>query len=162
MQLTDLRTLYLAELQEAQAFEVQIAEALPALADKATDARLRHTIDDDISETRDHADELARMLEAHGVETGTHTDQAMQAILSEAEKWAGTIDDPAVRDAALIASAQRVQHYEIAVYGALAAWAERLRLDDAQTLQAIAEEEKTADIRLTRLAERHVNTQAAA
>jgi ferritin-like metal-binding protein YciE len=72
------------------------------------------------------------------------------------------VQDPDLRDAGLIASAQRIEHYEIAVYGTLATWAKQLGLDeDLQTLHAILQEEKRTDERLTELAERVVNLEAA-
>jgi len=162
MQPTDLRQLYLAELQEAQSFEEQIAETFSRLAEKASDAKLRQTFDDDISESKGHAFELSQILAAHGMDPRADDDRAMHGILAEADRWAGRIGEATVRDAALIASAQRVQHYEIAVYGSLASWAQRLGFEEVEALQSIAEEEKAADIRLTRLAERQVNRQAAA
>jgi ferritin-like metal-binding protein YciE len=86
----------------------------------------------------------------------------MQAMLQEAEKWASMVQDRDLRDAGLIASAQRVEHYEIAVYGSLATWAKQLGLDeDVQALLAILEEEKRTDERLSRLAKRMINPDAA-
>ena len=86
----------------------------------------------------------------------------MQAMLQEAEKWANMVQDRDLRDAGLIASAQRVEHYEIAVYGSLATWAKQLGLeDDLQALLAILEEEKSTDERLSRLAKRMINPDAA-
>lgn len=84
----------------------------------------------------------------------------MQSLLQEAEKWAGMVKDPNLRDAGLIASAQRVEHYEIAVYGSLATWAKQLGWE--QDLQALLglEEEKQADEKLSALAKRVVNPDA--
>ena len=83
--------------------------------------------------------------------------------LQEAEKWANMVQDRDLRDAGLIASAQRVEHYEIAVYGSLATWAKQLGLeDDLQALLAILEEEKRTDERLSMLAKRMINPDAAA
>jgi ferritin-like metal-binding protein YciE len=87
----------------------------------------------------------------------------MQAMLQEAEKWANMVQDRDLRDAGLIASAQRVEHYEIAVYGSLATWAKQLGLEeDLQVLLAILEEEKRTDERLSMLAKRMINPDAAA
>jgi ferritin-like metal-binding protein YciE len=86
----------------------------------------------------------------------------MQAIVREADRWARMVSDPDCRDAGLIASAQRVEHYEIAVYGTLATWAKQLGLEeDQRTLHAILEEEKRTDEKLTDLAKRVINPEAA-
>jgi ferritin-like metal-binding protein YciE len=86
----------------------------------------------------------------------------MQAMIRDAEKWANTIRNPHLRDAALIASAQRIEHYEMAVYGTLSTWAKQLGLqEDLRTLHAILEQEKQADEKLTSLAKEAVNPSAA-
>ena len=97
------------------------------------------------------------------IPASTHVDQAMQAMLREAEKWATMVQDRDLRDAGIIASAQRVEHYEIAVYGSLATWAKQLGLDeDLPALLDILEEEKRTDESLSTLAKRVVNPDAAA
>ncbi len=97
------------------------------------------------------------------VDTSGHTDQSMQAMIHEADKWAGMVKDPALRDAGMIASAQRIEHYEIAVYGTLATWAKQLGLDDdLKMLHGILQQEKHADDALTSLARSSVNPQAKA
>ena len=86
----------------------------------------------------------------------------MRAIIREADRWAGMVSDPDCRDAGIIASAQRVEHYEIAVYGTLATWAQQLGLtEDHRVLRTILAEEKRTDAALTRLAEGGVNREAA-
>jgi ferritin-like metal-binding protein YciE len=106
---------------------------------------------------------LDDVLHRRGAEPREHVDQAMQAIIQEAEKWAKMVQDRDVRDAGLIASAQRVEHYETAVYGSLATWAKQLGLDeDLQALLGNLEDEKRTDERLTALAKRVVNPDAAA
>ena len=162
MKITKFRDLYLTELQEARSLEEQLVQAMPKLAEAASDVALEDAFNEDASEVRAQVERLTALLDAHDVEPREHKDQSMQTILAEAEKWAGMIGDPAVRDAALIASAQRVQHYEIAVYGSLAAWAKQLGLDDLDTLLSILEEEKAADAKLTELAKRSVNREATA
>lgn len=90
-----------------------------------------------------------------------HEDQSMRGLVAEGKKWALMLDDPALRDAALIASAQRIEHYEIAVYGTLACWAKQLELqDDLDTLLVILEQEKAADDALTECAKLEVNPKA--
>ena len=86
----------------------------------------------------------------------------MVRLVSEAEKWAEMIKDRDQRDAGIIASAQRVEHYEMAVYGTLSAWAKQLGFgEDEEDLRAILAQERAADDKLTRLAEREINPSAA-
>jgi len=160
MDIANLRDLYLAELQEARSFEGQIANAIVGLAGKASDPRLKETLEADRPESLRHGEHVTALLDKHGVDPRAHTDQTMKAILSEAEDWAGSISDADTRDAALIASLQRVQHYEIAAYGSLAAWAREQGLEDAETLHEILEEEKAADAKLSELAKTKVNAEA--
>ncbi len=116
-----------------------------------------------LEETRSQRERLDEVLRRHGAEPREHVDQSMQAIVREAEKWARMVQDPDLRDAGLIASAQRVEHYEIAVYGTLATWAKHLGLDeDERVLQAILDEEKRTGEKLTGLAKQVVNPDAAA
>jgi ferritin-like metal-binding protein YciE len=162
MAVDTLKDLYLAELQEARSFEAQVAKAAGELAGRASDPRLRQMLEGEGPDAARHGERLGALLEGHGAQPGAHTDQTMQAILSAARDWADGITDPAVRDAALLASLQRVQHYEIAALGALAAWARQEGLTaDVETLQEILDEEKAADARLTALAEDRVNAEAA-
>lgn len=162
MALTTLKDLYLAELQEARSFEGQIAKAVGPLAEAAQNRQLKTILEDERPEAVHHGERVTALLERHDADPRAHDDQAMRAILDEAVKWAGEIDDPAVRDAAIIASVQRVQHYEIAAYGALIAWARQQRLDeDLETLSAILEAEKSADAKLTAIAREAVNAEAA-
>lgn len=160
MHTRDLRGLYINELQEARSFERQIASAFGELEERATDPDLRRVLTEEGPEARGHAEALAELLRGHGEEADAHHDAALEAMLDEAHAWSGAIEDPAVRDAALIASAQRVQHSEIAVFGSPAAWAGRLGLPDRERLEAILEAGKRADAKLTELALRRVNAQA--
>jgi ferritin-like metal-binding protein YciE len=163
MNVTSLRDLYIAELQETRSVEGQLIEALPRMADVAGHPELKQGIQTHLEETRAHQSRVEEILRRHNAEPREHVDQAMQAMLQEAEKWATMVQDRDLRDAGIIASAQRVEHYEIAVYGSLATWAKQLSLDeDLQTLLAILEEEKRTDERLSALAKRMVNPDAAA
>jgi ferritin-like metal-binding protein YciE len=161
MDVADFRELYKTELQEACSLEAQLVQALPKMIEAAHDPNLKHAIQMHLEETRVHQQRVEEVLRRHGAEPREHTDQSMQAMISEAEKWTGMLRDPALRDAGLIASAQRVEHYEIAVYGTLATWAKQLgHEDDLQTLHAILEQEKHADDKLTSLAKSTINPHA--
>jgi ferritin-like metal-binding protein YciE len=162
MNVDTFHEMYLAELQELRSVEAQLVSALPRMADMASHPELKQAIQVHFDETRSQQSRLDELLRRHGAEPREHVDQAMQAMLKEAEKWAGMVQDRDLRDAGLIASAQRVEHYEIAVYGSLATWAKQLGLDeDLQALLAILEEEKRTDEKLSTLAKRVVNPDAA-
>jgi ferritin-like metal-binding protein YciE len=162
MNIDSFRNIYLSELQELHSVEAQLVEALPRMADRASHQELKHAIQAHYDETRSQQSRLDEILRRHKVDPREHVDQAMQAMLKETEKWAGMVQDQDLRDAGLIASAQRVEHYEIAVYGSLATWAKQLGLEeDLQTLHAILEEEKRTDDKLSTLARRVVNPDAA-
>jgi ferritin-like metal-binding protein YciE len=108
-------------------------------------------------------DRVRSILQKHGADGETHTDQAIQALIAEAEKMAKIVQGDDLRDAALIASAQKLEHYEIAAYGSAAALAGQLDLrDDQAQLHAILDEERRADKLLTELAKSEVNHDAAA
>jgi ferritin-like metal-binding protein YciE len=162
MTINSLRDLYIAELQEIRSVEGQLVEALPRMADVAGHPELKQGIQTHLEETRAQQSHVEEILRRHNAEPREHVDQAMQAMLQETEKWANMVQDRDLRDAGLIASAQRVEHYEIAVYGSLATWAKQLGLkDDLQALLAILEEEKRTDERLSALAKRMINPDAA-
>ena len=162
MNVDSFREMYVAELQELRSVEAQLTEALPKMAEAANHPELKQAIQSHLQETRSQRDRLDEVLRRHGAEPREHVDQAMQAMLQEAEKWASMVQDRDLRDAGIIASAQRIEHYEIAVYGSLATWAKQLGLDeDVQALLAILGEEKRTDERLSRLAKRMINPDAA-
>jgi len=160
MDISDFRDLYLKELQEARSVENQLVEALPRMKQTARDPDLKQAIDDHLGETRAQLERIETILDRYGADPSEHEDQSMKRLIDEGEKWAGMLDG-ALRDAALIASAQRIEHYEIAVYGTLASWAKQLGEDeDLDALLATLDEEKGADEGLTELAKREVNPSA--
>jgi ferritin-like metal-binding protein YciE len=157
----NLEQIYISELQEQRSAEEQLTQALPKMAEMARDTALSDAFEHHLGETRAQLGRLDGILEKHRAEPREHRDRSMQTLIAEAEKWAKMIDDPEARDAALIASAQRVEHYEIAVYGTLATWAKQLGFDDdTATLLSILEEEKGADEKLTDLAKQKINAEA--
>lgn len=162
MQIDHFQDLYLTELQELRSAEALMAEALDGLADCASNTALSEAIRMHREETLAHRDQIGSLLEAHGAREDAHTDGSMRAILSESGKWARTVDDRALRDAGLIASLQRMKHYEIAVSGTLASWARKLgHKADAQVLDHILDQDKATDARLSQFAEEVVNPAAA-
>jgi ferritin-like metal-binding protein YciE len=163
MKVDDFRQMYFAELQELHSVEDQLVQALPKMAQMAEHPQLKQAIQSHLEETKSQRDRLDALLRRHGSGSRQHQDGSMQAIVREAERWAKMVSDPDCRDAGLIASAQRVEHYEIAVYGTLATWAKQLGFnEDQKVLHAILDEEKHADEKLTGLAKQAINREAAA
>jgi ferritin-like metal-binding protein YciE len=161
MDVNDFRQMYVTELQELRSVEDQLVQALPKMIGLVQNAQLKQAIQVHLDETKSQRDRLDGILARHGARAREHQDGSMQAIVREAERWAKMVSDADCRDAGVLASAQRVEHYEIAVYGTLATWAKQLGLDeDQQTLHAILEEEKRADEKMTGLAKRVVNPEA--
>jgi ferritin-like metal-binding protein YciE len=145
--------------------EQQIVRALPTMIEKATNRQLRSAFEDHLAETQNHVRRVEQVFEMYGVERKTVKCPAIDGIIKEADEVASEVevDDKQVLDAALIAAAQAVEHYEIAGYGTLIAWAEELgRSDCASLLNENLEEEKAADQKLTEIAESEVNLQASA
>ena len=161
----DIKTmddLFVHMLRDMYYAENQIVKALPDMIQKATDPALRQGFETHLGETKNHVKRLEQVFKMHGVEAKGLDCPAIDGIIEEANEVAGEIDDKNVLDAALIAAAQAVEHYEMTRYGTLIAWAMQLgRSDCASVLQQNLEEEKAADHKLTTLAERQVNRKAA-
>jgi len=161
MEIRTFDDLYIAELQEARSVEEMLTTALQKMADAASDGRLKQAFTDHLEETREQEQEVRAIIARLGADPGAHSDQALAAIIGEADKTAAMLPAGPVRDAELIASAQRVEHYEMAVYGTLRAYAAALgHDDDVQILEGILEEEKDADDLLSDIAEGVVNPAA--
>jgi len=161
MNIDHFREMYTAELQEARSVEAQLSAALPKMAEAADSSELRQGFQMHLEETRGHQRDVDGILKRLGASPKEHEDQAMRALIGEAEKMIGMVEAGPLRDAALIASAQRIEHYEIAVYGTLATYAKCLGLeDDKQKLADILEEEKATDEKLSDLADGIINPAA--
>jgi len=161
----DLKTLddlFVHTLQDIYYAENQIVRSLPEMIDKATDPQLKQGLQSHLRETENHVRRLEQAFRLRGIEAKGVDCPAIDGIIEEADDVAGEVDDKAVLDAALIAAAQAVEHYEMTRYGTLIAWAKQLgRSDCASVLQQNLDEEKAADAKLTTLAERNVNRRAA-
>jgi ferritin-like metal-binding protein YciE len=154
--------LFVHTLKDIYYAENQIVKALPDMIEKATDAKLKESFKSHLAETRTHVKRVEQVFQMHGVKVEGVDCPAIDGIIEEAEEVAGEVDDKQVLDAALIAAAQAVEHYEMTRYGTLIAWAKQLgRNDCATVLQQNLEEEKAADKKLTTLAESSVNRKAA-
>jgi ferritin-like metal-binding protein YciE len=161
----DIKTmddLFVHTLRDIYYAERQILQALPDMIEKANDPQLKQAFHAHLAETRNQVTRLDQVFRLHGQEPSGVDCPAIDGIIEEADEVAGEVDDSSVLDAALIAAAQAVEHYEITRYGILIAWARELgRNDCAQLLQQNLEEEKAADKKLTAMAESRVNRQAA-
>ena len=161
----DIKTmddLFVHTLRDIYYAEKQIVKALPKMIDKASSAELKKGFEKHLVETEGHVERVEQVFKMHGVEAKGVDCPAIDGIIEEAEEIAGEVEDPRVLDAALIAAAQAVEHYEITRYGTLVAWAKELgRSDCAAVLQKNLDEEKATDKKLTDMAEKRVNLQAA-
>ena len=156
-----LDDLFVHTLQDVYYAEQQITKALPKMIEKATDPQLRQGFQTHLAETRNQISRLEQVFRMHGQEAKAVKCEAMDGILKEANEVIGEVSDNEVLDAALASSAQTVEHYEIARYGTLIAFARQLGRDDcASVLQETLEEEKATDQKLTEIAEARVNRQA--
>jgi ferritin-like metal-binding protein YciE len=163
MQITNFKDLYIAELQEMRSLEGQLEEALMRMAEVASNPTLKSMLTGQREQALAQEQRLGSMLSRHDANPRAHTDQAMQALVGEAEKMLMMVKGNDLRDAAMIASAQKIGHYQIAAYGTAAALAGQLDLrDDQRTLHQSLEEEKDADKALTQLAKGEINHDAVA
>jgi ferritin-like metal-binding protein YciE len=157
-----LDDLFVHQLRDIYYAEKQIVQTLPEMIEKATDSSLKRGFETHLGETKNHVKRLEQVFKMHGVEAKGIDCPAIDGIIEEADDIIADVEDKKVLDAALIAAAQAVEHYEITRYGTLIAWAKQLgRPDCASVLQQNLEEEKATDAKLTSLAERNVNVKAA-
>jgi len=155
--------LFLHQLQDVYYAENQITKALPKMVDKATAPALKQGFETHLRETEGQITRLERIFDLLGEKAKAVTCPAIDGIIKEANEVAGEIQDKAVLDAALIASAQAVEHYEITRYGTLIAWANQLgRTDIAAILKETLDEEYATDDKLTAMATSSVNLKAEA
>ena len=154
--------LLLHGLQDIYYAENQIVKALPTLIDKATNRDLSKGLKDHLEETKKQVGRLDQVFRMLGQEPKGVKCPAIDGLIEESDDLAGEVADKQVLDAALIAAAQAVEHYEITRYGTLIAWAKQLgRNDCASVLQKNLDEEKATDQKLTAMAEKSVNRKAA-
>ncbi len=148
----NLRELYTAQLRYLLSAENQIVDGLPKMIDHAQETQLRQAFQSHLQETRNHVTRLQRLLGDLMNDFSDKKDSVLAAIVSSGENITKESDPGAVRDAGLIASAQKIEHYEIASYGSARDWAEQLGLrEHAQILQETLNEEKHADKLLTEI-----------
>ncbi|HET9281438.1 MAG TPA: ferritin-like domain-containing protein [Candidatus Angelobacter sp.] len=153
--LETLRELYHNQLRMLLSTEQQIVDALPKMMEKATDTQLKQAFRSHLQETNVHVTRIQDILREETQDVKAETCKVLKALVTEAEDMIKDAKDVAVRDAALIAAAQRVEHYEIASYGAVRQWAITLgKNDQASVLDQTIKEEGHADHLLTQIASR--------
>ena len=162
MTLDNLENVLVLQLRDLASAEEQLIEALPKMADAANSSELKAAFQTHLAETRQQKSRLEKAFELLGQEAGSESCEAMEGLIAEGEEVIGLEGDPDVKDAALIAAAQRVEHYEIAGYGCARTFARRLGHNGvASLLQETLDEEVKADEILSHVAESGVNADAA-
>ena len=153
-----LDDLFVHTLQDIYYAEQKITKALPKMIEKVTDPELKQGFQTHLGETKNQIKRLEQVFQMHGQPAKAVTCPAIDGIVDEADEILGDVRDPEVLDAAALAAAQAVEHYEIARYGTLIAWARQLgRNDCADVLQQTLDEEKATDRKLTTIAVGRVN-----
>jgi len=153
MQLQSLQDVFTHELQDLYDAENQLLQALPKMAQAASNQELREAFEHHLDETRDHVQRLEEIVGQLGISGSGETCEAMRGLIKEGEKTIAIQGDPTAKDAALIAAAQRVEHYEIAAYGTARTLAGELDHNEAQDLlDQTLDEEANADKLLTKIA----------
>ena len=159
--MNDLEKLMLGELHDVYDAEQQLLKALPGMAEKASAPGLKRALASHLGQTRNHVRRLEEAFHALGQEPKRRSCKAMEGLIDESQLIAAEFEKNSALDAGLIAAAQKVEHYEIATYGTLVAWAEVLAATQvASLLSETLAEEKQADSELTELAMEHANPQA--
>jgi ferritin-like metal-binding protein YciE len=153
--------LFLHTLEDVYYAENKIVKSLPEMIETANDAQLKQGLKAHLKETEGQVQRLEQVFQMLGKKPKSVDCPAIDGIIEEAEDITGEVDDKDVLDAAVIAAAQAVEHYEITRYGSLIAWAKWLgRKDAARLLEQTLNEEKGADKKLSAIAESKVNLRA--
>jgi ferritin-like metal-binding protein YciE len=161
MAMNTLEDLYLDQLLDLHSAETQLIQALPEMAEAADSRELRDAFEEHLQQTKEHKRRLEKILNGMGQRPNGIVCEGMQGLIQEGHEIIDQEGDPSVLDAGIIAAAQKVEHYEMSGYGTARAFAERLgELDAVDLLQATLDEEKAADKKLTKIAERSVNPSA--
>ncbi|MCQ0969508.1 ferritin-like domain-containing protein [Paracoccus sp. TK19116] len=159
--ISSLDELYTHRLQDIYYAEKQIVKSLPKMIENARNDRLKSGLEKHLRETETHVERLEEVFSLHGEKAEAVECPAIDGIIEEADHLAGEVEEGDVLDAAIIASAQAVEHYEITRYGTLVAWAQELGHDDAASLlRQNLDDEYGADQTLNDLAQERINRRA--
>jgi ferritin-like metal-binding protein YciE len=162
MQLETLHDLYIHELKDLYSAENQLIRALPKMAKAAKNQQLAAGFQEHLEQTKEHAARIEKILAKHKKSTRGSRCKGMEGIIAEGAEMVEEQADAEVKDAGLIAAAQRVEHYEMAGYGTARTYAEMLGDNEgAKLLQTTLQEEAATDEKLTKLAKSSVNIAAA-
>jgi ferritin-like metal-binding protein YciE len=153
MKLESLQDVLTEQLEDLHSAEEQLVQALPKMASAAHTDELRKALEHHLEETRGHLQRLDDLLPTMGIQSPSERCEGMEGLIREGDKIAQAQGDPIAKDAAIIAAAQRVEHYEISAYGTARTLADQLGMDDAKDiLDQILDEESNADTLLTKIA----------
>ena len=159
--INELHELFLDELADIYNAEQQLTKALPKLAKVAKSSELRQAFEMHLEETENHIRRLDQVVDSVGGSLKRKKCAAMEGLIEEGEEMMDEKEDSVALDAAIILAAQKVEHYEIASYGGLRAWAELMGHHEAvDLLQETLDEEKAADEKLNQIAESTANVEA--
>lgn len=157
-----LDDLFLDQIQDLYDAEQRLMQALPKMIDAAMNSELAEAFSIHLTETKEHLKRLEQVFDSLGTKPKAKTCEAMKGLISEGEEMLEAKGDHHVRDAALIAAAQRIEHYEIAAYGTVRNLARQLGYETlASLLQRTLDEAGAANKKLTEIAESSINPQAA-
>jgi len=158
--LDNLKKLYIDQIQQLHSAEKQIVEALPTMIEKAQEPQLKQALQTHLQETQGHVARLEQIMQRTLGKVDSKKNKGIAALISEGEDVIKDATDESVRDAGIIAAAQKVEHYEMAAYGTVRTFAEILGMtEQANLLEQTLEEEKHADSVLTQIADT-ANTRA--
>lgn len=161
MKIETMDDLFLAEIEDLYDCEKRLTKALPKMAKASTSPELKKAFESHLQETQGHVERLEKVFSEIGKKPKAVPCEAIKGLIEEGEELISNTDQGPVRDAGIIAAANRVEHYEIAAYGASRTFAQILGLDGAVSLlEKTLEEEKSADQKLTKLAEGMINDEA--
>ncbi|MDB5262263.1 MAG: hypothetical protein JWQ14_1544 [Adhaeribacter sp.] len=159
--LKNLEDLFHHELKDLYSAEKQLLEALPKMAETAQDPKLKAAFEQHLQETKVQKERLEKVCEIVGISPGRIKCKAMEGLIEEGQEMIDEKAEPEVKDAGLVASAQRIEHYEISGYGTAAYYAERLGQAEAhELLSETLKEEKNTDAKLNKLAKGWINQKA--
>lgn len=157
----NLSDLFEHQLKDLYSAESQLIKALPKMAKKASDSKLKKAIENHLEETKEQKQRLKEVCDELGIKPTGEECKAMKGLIEEAESFLKEKADEDVKDAGIIAEAQRVEHYEISAYGTAVRYAKELgHKDIAKKLQKTLDEEQKADTDLNKMAEGRLNKQA--